>query len=290
MIIGFRGSLPIVVLAVLLLLNHNSIGQKSENDFINYLYSSHQHQHLIDYLKHIKKDDDIGINRDTTNFLIGKSYYYLQEHEKSNKYLSKVSISSSPYLQSQFLININAIYSNDFKSGFNVLHELKSEDSIINDLKSFELSGLALLNRNVPLYEEYDYDISKDYYFLSNERATLKTVADDLREKKLKSPWVAGIATAIIPGAGKFYAGKRGQGIYSFVISTFLALQVWESYNKDGIESPRFIIYGSLFSLFHAGNIWSSALTVKNYNNEYNEAVNYRIKMDMHIPIRTFFN
>ncbi len=287
---GFKWFYAILSLAIYLLSHHNSTAQKTTYDFVDYLYTSSQHQHLIDYLGFIQKNSPNTIGNDTVNFLKGKSYYHLQKHKISNSYLRQVPKSSISFAESRFLMNINAIYNKDYKSGFSILDELSINDSVISDLKNFELSGLALLNRDLELFREYNNNISKDYYYFSDERATFEQISHELADRKKKSPWVAGLATAIIPGSGKFYAGKRGQGIYSFVISTFLALQVWESYNKDGIQSPRFIIYGSLFSLFHAGNIWSSALTVKNYNNEYNEAANYRIKMDMHIPVRAFFN
>lgn len=290
MITGFKNCFSAFLTIYLLTLSFTSQSQSTQNNFVEYLYNSNQYKHVIDYLQHIKHNQQNMISADSANFMIGKSYYHLQEHVNSNQYLQKVSPSVVNYNESRFLININAIYNEDFKTGYNALNDLEVEDSIVADLKYFELSGLALLNRDLAAYENFNQRITQNYYYFSNERASLQTVAEELRNKKLKSPWIAGVATAIIPGAGKFYAGKRGQGIYSFVISMFLALQVWESYRIDGIESSRFIIYGSLFSLFHAGNIWSSALTVKNYNNEYNEAVNYRIKMDLHIPLRSFFN
>ncbi|PTB96750.1 hypothetical protein C9994_05915 [Marivirga lumbricoides] len=290
MITDFRHSFLAFFFIFFLGSSYSARCQNNENNFVEYLYNSNQYKHVIDYLQHLQLSQKSLISPDSANFLIGKSFYHLQEHTHSNQYLSKVSGSLNNYNESRFLININSIYNEDFKRGVEALNNLKVEDSVVANLKYFELSGLALLNRDIAAFDKYDQNITQDYYYFSNERASLQNVAEELRNKKLKSPWVAGIATAIIPGAGKFYAGKRGQGIYSFVISMFLALQVWESYRIDGIESPRFIIYGSLFSLFHAGNIWSSALTVKNYNKEYNEAVNYRLKMDLHIPIRSFFN
>jgi hypothetical protein len=59
---------------------------------------------------------------------------------------------------------------------------------------------------------------------------------------------------------------------------------------KDGVSSPRFIIYGSLFSLFYIGNIWGSALSVKIKRQEFNEKIDEQILFDMHIPLRTLFN
>lgn len=288
MITGFKSHYYFFILSLLLTFSSLSHGQKSPDQFIDYLYNSRQHKHLVDYIEYLRLSEH-SIT-DTNQFRMGKSYYLIEELEKSTKVLSSLDKSSVFFSESRFLMNINAIYLDDYQSGFDYLNQLKSTDTLITDLKNFELSGLALLNRNLELFEKYDSKVANEYYFYSSERDNLKKIAHDLSNRKLKSPWVAGMLTAVVPGAGKFYAGKKGQGIYSFVISMFLALQTWESYNKDGLNSPRFIAYGSLFSLFHAGNIWSSALSVKNYNNEFNEAVDYRIKMDLHIPIRAFFD
>lgn len=186
-------------------------------------------------------------------------------------------------------MSANSNQLDDYESAEKALEYINPTDSIIESFKYFELSGVALLNRDLNKYYLYDTLITSNYYFYETERKSLAQIADNFSQRKQKSPFVGGLLSAVIPGAGRFYAGKRGQAIYSFIISTFLALQTWESYQKNGIESPRFIVYGSLFSLFHIGNIWGSALSVKNYNNEYNEAADYRIKMDLLIPIRSFY-
>jgi hypothetical protein len=288
MIIGFKNHFFFFLLTYLLLSSVISYGQKTTDQFIIYLNNSNQNKHLVDYVEYLKHEK--GSISDTNQFRLGKSYYKLQNLSQSTDALKQLNNSSIYFSESRFLMHINAIYLHDYNSGFNYLNQLKTTDTLINDLKNYQLSGLALLNRDLELYIEYDSKINNEYYFYSEERDNLQRIADNLRSRKLKSPWVAGMLTAIVPGSGKFYAGKRGQGVYSFVISMFLALQTWESFNKDGLNSTRFIAYGSLLSLFHAGNIWSSALSVKNYNNEFNEAADYRIKMDLHIPIRTFFN
>ena len=85
------------------------------------------------------------------------------------------------------------------------------------------------------------------------------------------------------------YVEKPGQGIYQLIIATILGLQTWESYRKDGAESARFIIYGSLFTSFYIGNIWGSTIGVKLYKNEIKKTVDNAILLDMHIPLRTLF-
>ena len=105
-----------------------------------------------------------------------------------------------------------------------------------------------------------------------------------------KSPWVAGIMSVVIPGSGKIYAGKTGQGIITFIQNLALGLQAYEAYRRDGWKSPRFLVYGGLFTFFYVGNIWGSALTVHVRRQEFNDKVNEQILFNMQIPIRTVFN
>jgi hypothetical protein len=264
-------------------------GQKNENDFIEYLYQSENYDHLRVYQNHLKEVDSLNYNLDLLNFLIGKSYYHQQIHDSSNIYLNRIT-KGEGFQQSRFLIGINSVYINDYGQAKNVLNSTTFKSDELQNLKFFQLSGIALLERDYESYHLYTNKIFEDYYFFQKEKESFQQIEKDLQLYNKKSPFLAGLYSAILPGAGKFYAGKKGQGIYSFVISSLLALQAIESYQKAGLKSARFIIYGGLFSLFHVGNVWSSALAVKKYNDEFYEAVDYRIKLDMHIPIRSFFN
>jgi hypothetical protein len=78
-------------------------------------------------------------------------------------------------------------------------------------------------------------------------------------------------------------------GIYSLLISSLLGLQAYEGFQKDGINSVRFILYGSLFSAFYVANIWGSVLSIKMIKNERTEAIHNQILLDLHIPLRTLF-
>lgn len=263
--------------------------QKGENDFIEYLYQSENYDHLKVYQKHLKNVDSLNYDLDLLNLLIGKSFYHQQIHDSSIVYLNRIQ-GGEKFNQSRFLIGINSVYINDYAQARNVLASTTFNSDELQNLKFFQLSGVALLERDYVSYHQYSDQIFQDYYFFQNEKESLRQIEEDLQSYNKKSPFLAGIYSAVLPGAGKFYAGKKGQGIYSFVISSLLALQAYESYLKAGPESARFIIYGGLFSLFHVGNVWSSMLSVKKYNDEFYEAVDYRIKLDMHIPIRSFFN
>ena len=86
------------------------------------------------------------------------------------------------------------------------------------------------------------------------------------------SPALAGIYSALIPGAGKLYIGNKNQALTAFIANVFLAAQAAESYFRAGITSPRFIITAGVFSVFYSGNIIGSvALAKKKKKDYYNE-------------------
>jgi hypothetical protein len=101
---------------------------------------------------------------------------------------------------------------------------------------------------------------------------------------------VAGLLSAVVPGAGKVYAGQLGQGVAIFLQNSIFALQAWEGYRKDGPRSARFLIYSGLFTVFYIGNVWGSVLSVQIKRQEMYERINNQILFDMHIPLRTIFN
>ena len=112
----------------------------------------------------------------------------------------------------------------------------------------------------------------------------------DIKSHKRRSGFLAAMFSALIPGAGKIYAGKTGQGLSNLFKSMILGGLVFESYKQAGTDSARFIVFGSVFSIFYVANIWGSALTVKVKRNEFHDAVDNQILFDLHIPLRTIFH
>ena len=101
---------------------------------------------------------------------------------------------------------------------------------------------------------------------------------------------LAGVYSAVLPGAGKFYAGRKKQGIASFLPILSLGAITYESYRKAGIKNARTLVFGSLFSVFYVGNIWGSVLAVKIKQKEFDREYDNKILFDMHIPLRNLYN
>jgi len=93
---------------------------------------------------------------------------------------------------------------------------------------------------------------------------------------KNKSGFLAG-SYSMIPGLGKLYYGQKRQALNAFIASAALGLQTYESYRKSGPESPRFIIFGSLFSVFYLANIYGTVKGLKKVKRDHQLQLHYEI-------------
>ena len=146
-----------------------------------------------------------------------------------------------------------------------------------------------MLEKDIPTFDSLAKSFDYSFYAISEEQKSLKLYADTLRNYPKRSAVVAGVLSAIIPGAGKVYSGKLGQGLAAFLEIAALGGATAEYYFRSGPESAGFIIFGTLFSLFYVGNIWGSALSVHVNRNDFYQRIDNNIMVDLHIPLRRIF-
>jgi TM2 domain-containing membrane protein YozV len=111
-----------------------------------------------------------------------------------------------------------------------------------------------------------------------------------MRTHKKKSPFVAGLLSGILPGSGKFYSGKKGEAITTFISTAGLGLVTAESYRKKGLNSFRTIAFGTAFAFSYIANIYGAVMTVNIIETEYKDNVKNTILFNLHIPIRNTFD
>ena len=167
--------------------------------------------------------------------------------------------------------------------------KISISDTLINELLFFQLSGIALLQRNYTSFDNYSKKFTFKNPDLFTEENKLVDYSVKLKKLKKNSPFIAGSLSAIIPGLGKVYAGKPKEGLTAFIPVGILGLQTYEAYQKAGIKSARFIVFGSLFTVFYIGNIWGSVLSVHIVNQEKNNDINRQILFDLDIPLHRVF-
>lgn len=160
--------------------------------------------------------------------------------------------------------------------------DLNQSDTISQMGKTFQL-GALLFNRNIPQFEQ------KRTMGNSLELNTFKDTYNELKLHKKKSGFVAGTLSAIIPGLGKVYAGKKYEGISNFLPVTVMAAQFYEAARKSHTKADaRFIISATLFSVFYIGNIWGSALSVSVARQEFDNKIDNEILFSLRMSLDNF--
>jgi hypothetical protein len=267
----------------------------TELNFANYLIRQQLPEEALHFLG--KMDESpvpTAVQRDSIHHLMGLLLYERLEtgHYNSTNtiynsafHLAHVSPSSPFYITDK--LRQSWVYANLGNSGdaIKLLNDLPG-DSQVNTLKLFELSGNYLLSRKYTEYERIAGELSRSPLLLT-ERESMAISALQLKQAPRHSMLLAGTLSAIVPGSGKIYAGKTMQGLSTLLHCGLLGLMAYENGRRAGFDSPRFIVYGSIFTLFYAGNIWGSVLSVKIRKDEYFQKIDSQILLDLRVPLRS---
>lgn len=227
--------------------------------------------------------------KDSINYLIAKSSFYLKEFDTSIVYFNLISDKASFYNESLFYSSISSSYLTDFSKAAFYVSKVNTMDTNLMQLFYLNKAGISLLNRDFKSSDENIQKFNNSWYPVVEQQEKIKLLYQDIKGFKRKSPFIAGSLSAIIPGLGKVYAGRLGEGVSAFLITTTMGLVAVENYVKDGWKDPKTIIFGSLFSVFYIGNIWGSTLSVKLIKDEFNQEVNEQIMFNLRVPLRIIF-
>lgn len=115
-----------------------------------------------------------------------------------------------------------------------------------------------------------------DDYWLNN----FKSMADEIREDKSKSPFLAGLLSSIIPGSGKIYTKRGKDGLFSFALVGTSAWQASRLISRKGIANVGSIFFTGFAAGLYAGNIYGSVKTAKDYNDRL-KIKNYERSSDL---------
>ncbi len=180
-----------------------------------------------------------------------------------NEFLNSHNINSLNYLE-----NIEQIEDIDLKRKYFHLkylildyHNLNTYNINICDTFSvyFDKEELAKLKiyscyRNQEDVNYIDSIITKENF---DSKEEIRTFILNTINKKVKSPFVAGMLSAIIPGTGYFYTGQYKEGISAFLINSLLGIGIYSLFTNDNTGSG---ILTSLVAFpFYLGNIVGAA-------------------------------
>jgi hypothetical protein len=258
--------------------------QSPDIRFLDHLYQTGLHQETIDYLGFLSHSSDTGF------YYLGKAYYQQRKLEASIRAFSAISDRHGSWQkEAMFLSSFQSSYLRNFKEAKGFLDRLSIETKLDSALLGHQLMGLALLNRDLNKFDSLSILMVSDQYQVSSYQNKLRENAALIQTFKPRSPVLAGVFSAFLPGAGKIYAGRTGEGIAALLTMSILGFQTREAIRKDGINSVRAILYGSVASVFYVGNIWGSVFSVKVARREFNDQVDDSILLNMHVPLRLVF-
>lgn len=277
-----------------LILNFSSYGQKyslNENiKFSKYLLESKNYDDAIILLSQYTNNGENTSGNDSLNYFLGKAFYLNQQLDVASKHFTFVSSQSALFTESQFLNTICLSYSDNRDEAARLLNNLSLEDSVLKELQLFETSGFNLLKRDLKAFE-LNYSLLNDkYYHFTKPKQEYLELKSSIETFKPKSAFTAGAMSALVPGLGKVYTKKTGEGIATFFKLALLGLPALEALNKKGPEDPRFVVFASIFAIGYVANIWGSVVSVSVRRKEFNEKIDDQILVNMHIPVRSIFN
>ena len=137
-------------------------------------------------------------------------------------------------------------------------------------------------------FNGYSEAFSFKDYRLSDSENTLKGIAASL-EKSRRSPYLAALMSAVIPGSGKAYAGQTGPGVASFLAVGTLAAITAEQWKHHGVKDWRTIVAGSLCGIFYIGNIYGSWVSVSIQRQNIQDETKALVLYNISIPLGSFF-
>ena len=243
----------------------------------------------------------------------------IEKHRKFLDHLSKEKLYKEKlfYIENLKRVNLTKGFKDSlFIEKAKVFHVLDKSDSVIATIDKID-HGSDLFKENIPLYNLHliksnqSNKVKKEIYFpkhteiINSQSLAVKIIDKTLTEKDTslrtsdemkdfvkrynsiegKSPLIAGLFSGVIPGSGKWYIGRKWQGITAFIATGLLSLQAYESYRKDGVYSVRFGFSASVLSIFYIGNIWGTVIDAKKIKKEKFLQLNHEIIK--HIDLRT---
>lgn len=226
---------------------------------------------------------------DSLSFIKGYIHYSNQHLDSAVYHLSQVDSTSHLFTEARFYAALSAAHNGRYALASELLQPLGSDpDPAVHNLYHFEQAGIGLLQRDIGCFDSCYALLALDDYRIATEADALATLRNGL-PRHGKSPWVAAGLSTVIPGLGKVYAGQIGEGASSFLIVGSLMAATAENACKEGWTNWKTLLFGSLSAVFHIGNIYGSAVSVRVGQQTRNNQTNVQILYHIHIPLRNSY-
>lgn len=223
---------------------------------------------------------------DTLTFLRGWAAYNFKQLPEAADQFSLIPQSSPFYTKASYF----GLVCNAYESNYSAVQSIL--DSYVgphDELYYTEAAGLALLQENPVAYRAAASHLTGSINMLTSAQESLQYVYDQRYVVRQKSPWVAGLASAVVPGAGMWYAGDKFKGALTFFSAIAVGAIVAENNIHYGASDWRSILWDVAGAGFYIGNICGSVVTLRVQQQKIHDAQTTTVLYDMHIPLRSIF-
>ena len=257
-------------------------------DFFKYLSDNDLKQDAKTLLKGAYSESD------TLDFLRAKVLFSDNKHYQASSLFSRVPF-ESPFGPEAFYYRIVSLATlGDYGSASGLLSSSAlpvafSEGGPYSELTSLQAAGLALLKGEKDEWARRSAAFTYSDFALTESERVLSEIGSGRFDARRKIAGLAALASTVIPGAGKIYAGRVGEGVAAFMTVGSLGAITAENWKRHGIKDWRTILAGSLCATFYLGNIYGSYMSVSIENDEKTAAENMVILYHLHLPLRSIF-
>ena len=263
--------LKLVLFLILSIPPANCVEQISESDiysFAEHLFSQKDYYRAITEYKRLLFYFPKGKFTDDSKFKIAKSY------QLGNKTSLAFNLFSD--LEKEFegkdlglLADFESIecfyrardYQTALNSYFKFIEAKKYKNFVDMATYRIGLSNLHLKNT----------EKAKNYFDSIEEQSKLHGLASEMTEKttefeklKRKSPFLAGLLSTVIPGAGQFYNGRVKDGIIALITNGLFIWGTYEAYKREYYSIG--IVTGVFAFGWYTGNIYGAVNGAHKYN------------------------
>ncbi|MCW8813379.1 MAG: hypothetical protein OQK65_07565 [Chlorobium sp.] len=238
--------------------------------FADYLFCQGDYLRAVEEYESIK---NISLN-DTIDFKIILCYSEIGLYQMSN--LSEVRLSNSVFKNEAECLSLK----NRFKESLNSFYQLSEiqfptfsgDDPVTLNYFNKLISASYLLGSNEVISKEEIINPFDD-----SEKKTVSSFYDMKTNPSYKSPTLAGVFSAVIPGSGKMYVGEWGDGITALLATGLLAFLAYDNFRAN--HKTRAWIFTGLGAFFYAGNIYGSIAAAQIFNARVNFEFKEGIKL-----------
>jgi putative component of membrane protein insertase Oxa1/YidC/SpoIIIJ protein YidD len=246
----------------------NFILDSTTSSFADYLFHQKEYYRAAtEYMKLAFYSDD-STRRMEYLFRIGMCYYFGQDFDS---YISWVEGNRDTFRKHKLLNNkINLLLSKAY-------YQLKQYQKSISIIKLSDvvddslLCGAAQLSMGLSYARLFEWEKASDCFLRikteSHTGTQVGSLSDSIRlgfNLPVRKPWLAGILSTVVPGAGYVYSGRTQTGITSFIVNGLLVWSVTDAFKHRsyGIASAL-----GFFGIgWYLGNISGSVSSANQYN------------------------